>query len=700
MRPTPLRRFVARMQRWRSNPLPPAEYGGFKVGPVFAIGNHLVLTSMHSVDGWASLDIGDPLDPALLARTPDMDLYYAACFNGRRIYAANREGSMVGYDLADPASFEPAGRLAREAQFLYCAMQDDLLVQGGPYDVTTIHVGGARPVKMREFSSRSVGEHAQVAILGNLLYVGDDHGTGSAFFPLSESPDETPPSVVAVSPRDGAVDQAVTSRVGIGFSDSVQLESVSAATARVLDEDGAVVEGTFSGQLGIVNFAPAEPLAPQTTYTLVLAAGGVSDHAGNALAAEFRASFRTGTAADDKPADAVTAATRNAASTVGIASEFAAVEAAGASYAWDFGDGTSSTASTSPTATHTYAAAGHYTVVLTVTVGDADFRYAFVRTAAPPRTSTAPSASTPITGDGALVYNVNPDNGTVTAVDRRGLVKVWETRVGRGPRTLALDAAGRVWVAVREDDRLVCLDGDGVVQAEIDLGHGRGPHGIAFVPGTNTGLVTLQHSGEVLAFDAASARVLRRAAVNGQPRGIAVSADGQAYVTRLRSTSAGLVTKVDSATLATVAEIELAADTTTVDDEAQARGRPNYLNQIVVSPDGGTAWVPAKKDNVLRGVRRDGLALTHDSTVRAMTGVVDLASAREAVGRRIDFNDREGPHAAAFSPLGDYVFVAMRGSNTVEIVDAYSGSHKGGMRSGGKAPQGIWIDAAGRQAFV
>ena len=48
----------------------------------------------------------------------------------------------------------------------------------------------------------------------------------------------------------------------------------------------------------------------------------------------------------------------------------------------------------------------------------------------------------------------------------------------------------------------------------------------------------------------------------------------------------------------------------------------------------------------------------------------------------------------------DYVFVAMQGSNTIEIVDAYSGSVKGATASSGKAPQGIWIDGEGRQAFV
>ena len=141
-------------------------------------------------------------------------------------------------------------------------------------------------------------------------------------------------------------------------------------------------------------------------------------------------------------------------------------------------------------------------------------------------------------------------------------------------------------------------------------------------------------------------------------------------------------------------------DSATVDAEDRARGRLNYLTQVGVSPDGRHGWVAAKQDNVLRGEFRDGLALTHETTVRAMAAVVDLGQGRELTQRRVDFNDRASPRAVAFSPRGDYVFVAMEGSNTMEIVDAYSGEHKGGVASGGKAPQGIWVDGTRRRAFV
>ena len=196
--------------------------------------------------------------------------------------------------------------------------------------------------------------------------------------------------------------------------------------------------------------------------------------------------------------------------------------------------------------------------------------------------------------------------------------------------------------------------------------------------------------------------MLARRAVNAEPRGIAITADGaHAYVTRLRSTAAGLVSKIDARTLSKVSDIALQVDTTTVDDEDRSRGKPNYLTQVVLSPDGRTAWVPSKQDNTLRGTNRDGQALTHDSTVRAIASILDVASGQELSARRIDFNDRSGAVAVAFSALGDYAFVAQQGSNSVAIVDAYSGAVKGALTGGsGLAPDGIWIDQARRRAYV
>ena len=47
---------------------------------------------------------------------------------------------------------------------------------------------------------------------------------------------------------------------------------------------------------------------------------------------------------------------------------------------------------------------------------------------------------------------------------------------------------------------------------------------------------------------------------------------------------------------------------------------------LTPSPDGGSAWVPSKQDNVKRGTLRNGSALDFQNTVRAISSRLDLAT--------------------------------------------------------------------------
>ena len=60
------------------------------------------------------------------------------------------------------------------------------------------------------------------------------------------------------------------------------------------------------------------------------------------------------------------------------------------------------------------------------------------------------------------------------------------------------------------------------------------------------------------------------------------------------------------------------------DSSLQGRGIPNYLGAAVIAPDGLSAWVPSKQDNVMRGTRRDGQPLDFQTTVRAISSRIVL----------------------------------------------------------------------------
>jgi DNA-binding beta-propeller fold protein YncE/mono/diheme cytochrome c family protein len=1114
----PANAVIANRGEGRPNPVPTGELGGFRVGPIFTMGNHMVISSMETSTGLASLDISDPLNPKFVDGVGALPFYYATCFDGLKLYgsARNADGRMFGYDLSDPGRFVAEDQRLAIPDQLYCATQDDFVFQGAQEKVHKVSVKdplnhlevghGALFAEGSEAAHHS--DHGQVMPMGNLVYVGNDHGSGSGFIVHDRNKDLTPPKVRTVSPRPGSQGQALTSRIGVAFSDSILHGSVNAASFIVRPKGGSPVAGTYSVQLGIVNFAPAQPLQPGTTYEVSIPAQGVRDYAGNAVTEAYKAEFTTepaqtvhnwplsasladvvgGNNGQASPADAfadgalnfagrsggvplasdsvattlggsatlsfhmrttqagaatpaaapgifgrdqaggqddvfwgwidvqgrlrlsvgeassanpgvastvvvndgawhhvilsrdavtgmqvmyvdgirttapgLTGArglntrfrtlgqfegaadffrgslsnvrvygrvltdaqavamagvvhhwpllstlrdvaggvhgvsgagdafgegglnlasrgagvelgsdavavtlsrsasvafhmkttqtghadpwrapglfgrdesggtndmfwgwlddggrlrlsvgnlssdnpgtaspqpvndgqwhfvvmTRNAitgaqalyvdgvkttgtgtAGVFGLASKFrrlgqiegndeffrgvlsnvrvfdralsdaeaaslltrptvrvpgqageewvgvnqrvnfhpAALARAGAQYSWNFGDGSARTAFSGTLATsHAFSAPGHYTVVLTVRQSDGtESYYAFQRTATRLLTARAPAHSTNITGAGSRVYSVNPDSGTVAAIDTATQAKVWETAVGNDPKTLAVAPDGRVWVTVQGDDKLVALAADGTVARTVQLAYGSGPHGVVFTPDGQSGLVTLESKSQLISIDPVSGATVRTLSLDGDLRGLAVTADSQdAYVTRFRSLAGGAqVHRVNLPAWRLTQTVPLQVDTTTVDAENRARGVPNYLHQIVISPDGTRAALPSKKDNIARGGFRDQQPLEHDRTVRSIVSQIALAAhSAEVFAEQLDFNDRAPARAVVYSPKGDYLFVAQMEGNRVAIVDAYNRAIRGEIETG-RAPHGLYLDAATQRLYI
>ncbi len=135
------------------------------------------------------------------------------------------------------------------------------------------------------------------------------------------------------------------------------------------------------------------------------------------------------------------------------------------------------------------------------------------------------------------------------------------------------------------------------------------------------------------------------------------------------------------------------------DFENQGRGVPNYLGAVAISPDGRSARVPSKQDNVKRGVRRDGQALNFQNTVRAISSSIDLAAGSENYARRVDHDNAGVASAIVFDRLGVYAFVALETSRQVAVVDAHLG-YEVFKFSVGQAPQGLALSADGNRLYV
>lgn len=390
-------------------------------------------------------------------------------------------------------------------------------------------------------------------------------------------------------------------------------------------------------------------------------------------------------------------------------------------YRWNFGDGTAETAySSSASVSHTYAAPGRYTVVVTATDDTGMVvTSTFFQAVHAPLTASKPTVSSSIIlEDRSLgndrVWVVNPDTDSVAVLDAVTRTKLAETSVGLAPRCLALAPDGRVWVTNAESASLSLLNGTTyAVAATVALPRGSRPFGLAFAPDGSAAYVALEGSGQLLKLHPSTGATLASFNAGQHARHVSVSADNsRVYVSRFITPAlpgentptpdttgkGGEVLVVSSSTLALERTL-LLQHSEAQDSPASAHGLPNYLGATALSPDGLSAWVPSKQDNIKRGSLRNGSGLNHDQSLRAIASRINLTTQTEDYAGRVDFDNSGMPSAALFDPWGIYVFVALESSRAVAVVDAWN-QEVITRFDAGLAPQGLAISPDGRTLFV
>jgi len=395
-------------------------------------------------------------------------------------------------------------------------------------------------------------------------------------------------------------------------------------------------------------------------------------------------------------------------------------------YSWDFGDGGAvSDWSPNPQVSHVFARAGVFYVTVTARDGlGGEQRRTIIHNAYLPVTANAPAMSSNLafeqrSGANPRLWAVNPDNDTVSVFDATTRAKLAEVAVGRAPRTLALAPSGSaMWVVNKRGASISVISTSTLaVTQTIALPRGSSPYGVAMLRDANAALVALEGSGALTKLDVATGNTLGSVAVGANPRHVAVSADGaSAYVSRFvsppmpgesttsvqtsvnGSPAGGEVVVVSPNAMAITRTIVL-AHSNAPDAENQGSGIPNYLGAAALSPDGTQAFVPSKQDNVLRGSARSGLQLNFQNTVRAISSRIDLATQQEDAAARIDHDNASVASAAAFDPLGVYLFVALETSREVAVLDAH-GRNQLLRIDVGRAPQGVLVSPDRRTLYV
>jgi hypothetical protein len=271
--------------------LPASRSGGFPVGPVFALGDQLVIVAMAGNGAYGLVDIADPTQPFLITVADGFPRLYSSGVYGHRIYGAGREGELLILEFGDQDIVE----LSREivgGDGLYVTAQDRFvhLGQAEAYRKVDVALPQTPQVVGTAVLGRPNADHGQTMPFGNLVFIGNDHGTGSAFVCHAIDPDADPPTVEALFPPDGG-EITSRSRITVSFSDNIDFDSVDGASFTVRPVGGSAIDGGFSSIFNAVSFGPRLPLAPGE-YEIVLAAGGIRDVSGNALTEAVVSGFR------------------------------------------------------------------------------------------------------------------------------------------------------------------------------------------------------------------------------------------------------------------------------------------------------------------------------------------------------------------------------------------------------------------------
>jgi len=688
------------------NPVPVSQTGGFRLGPIFAVGNLLVASSMQG-SGYVTIDISHPKNPNVLdVLGGNVPSIYSMLVNGHKILGTGLDKELYVYDINDPSNISLINSGDIDGPGGYVTFQDGYAHVGASNQYSKVDISNDANYVLVDKATSGIRNRDEdfVVPLGNLVVLSDDHGNGSFIIPHQKGKDLEGPAVNMVIPKNGAPNQALTTRVGLTFTDLIDLRTVNDSTFIVRPVGGAALPGKYSTQLGVVNFFPDEPLLAEQLYEVIVPKGGVKDLVGNPTESSFVSSFST--APPQPPLTCVI--TLSAPALVGQAAFFQARGMGGSgsfTYSWNFGDGSGVTPfSTDSTVNHAYNERGHYSVRVTVGDGLNVSSASLIQTIHGSITALAPASSSTIIFDEAhnTVWNVNPDNETVLAIDALALSKKFEIPVGKDPSTLAKAPDGTIWIVNQGDASIRVLDSmNGSFLGSVTLPYASRPYGLAFSPDGTAGYVTLQATGKLAKLDPALRSVVSVIDVGPTPRGIAISATSdRIFVTRFISPeNYGEVAEINPFGFALVRTFQLVVDPGP-DTEATGRGVPNYLGSPAISPDGERLWVPAKKDNTGRGLIRDGLALTFESAVRTIFSVVDLLSNGEMLSARHDLNDRDMAIAVRFSKLGDYAFVATQGSNIVDVFDTYNQSLITSIENAGRAPQGLAFSSDGMKLFV
>ncbi|MBK7947364.1 MAG: NPCBM/NEW2 domain-containing protein [Deltaproteobacteria bacterium] len=312
------------------------------------------------------------------------------------------------------------------------------------------------------------------------------------------------------------------------------------------------------------------------------------------------------------------------------------------------------------------------------------------------------------------IWNVNPDNDTVTVSSAAGAVLA-EIPVGDRPWSIARrPGQSRIYVVNKGSASISVINASTfAIDHTVALPRGAEPHGLVFSSDGATYYLVLEATATLQKRTAATDALVASLPLTGRPRHLSISPDdakllvsnfitpplsGESTTTVNVATGGGQVFVVTPGSMTLASTVTLPFDTR-APAETQGPGLPNYVGPAVVSFAGSAAYVPTKKDNVRAGALRGVAGMSFDSTVRANTSRILLASNSEDATFRVDHDNASLATGAALTGDDRYLLVTLETSRELAVYDLQSGFQLMRLPTG-RAPQSVALSTSGATAYV
>ena len=754
---------------------PLADHG--VAGNSILLGNILFVASDGSMRGIAAYDIGPvfndpPQPPQLIDRlTGLVGGYLPLMWENYMVFTGGRDRDIMQVvDVSDPTdmrlirTMNLSGTQALNAgsNVPYVQTQDQyVFARRHKIDMELLEivlefdeVGDNRPPGS---VSGQIDTSQYTLPVGNLMISGGYSSPGRDAIGVwchDAVPDNRSPYVGYHVPQDGQSNFPLGAPISLVIAEELESFTIISGESLIVRPVGGqpIDVWTSFAHDGILTITPRQYLQADTTYEVIIPAGGIKDIAGNGIEG-YSFSFSTGgsvTGTNAAPQiNSITTSLSPAepSDSVTISVDATDPELDTIEYRFVFGDGTPASAwSSASSINHVFNNPGHYAVKVQVRDIKPDATSSVVSDSYTQTVAPIPSGQQPVSSsmlaldeNARVVWTVNPDNDSVTRVDADSEtvlseIRLWTfTGIERPvkPVSVAVDNSGRAWIAARQSNRIIVLNSDGSLLDSIDTGYGSAPQAVLVSDDGSQVYVTLgaradgdRKNGQVVQYHAASRVETGRLELGRLPRAMALNAAGNrlfvaAFISELNH---GEVWEVDTGSMNLNRTIILQRDRGARGLDSggsDGPGVPNYIADLVISPDEEWLWYTAIKADTNRGeffIQGTDLNVpfTHDTVIRSMLGRIDLTANTpqepEFVGftdtpSRVDVDNADSPSSVVFSPRGDYVFVTLQGNDTLAAFDDFAVRDFAATTSiwradTGAAPQGSLFDVANNRLWV